>query len=426
MDTIIERCAGLDVHKKTVMACVRSAEPDGRIQEVVKEFGTMTADLDCLSNWMAAQAVTHVAMESTGVFWKPIFNILEERFEVLLCNAQHVKQVPGRKTDVKDCQWLAQLLQHGMLRGSFIPPRPHRDLRDLTRHRVQVTGEKSRVANRIQKVLEDANIKLSSVATDILGASGRDMIGAIIQGTENPEALAELARRRLRGKMPELREALSGHITDHHRYMLRTLYAHLQYLEGVIAQLDQRIEQLTHSEPLNVKAKENDVLPFDEAVEVLDSVPGIDRVAAQAIVAEIGTDMRRFPTPGHLASWAGISPGNNESAGKRRSGKTTKGSRWLRRTLVQAALAASHSKGTYLGAQYHHLVRRIGKKRAVVAVAHSILVSIHCMLTEKVSYTDLGADYFDKRDPERLLRYYTKRIADLGFKISLQPTAQVA
>lgn len=426
MDTLYRRCAGLDVHKKTVMACVRIMGPAGQVQETVREFGTMTEELTQLSNWLAAQGVTHVAMESTGVFWKPIFNILEERFAVLLCNAQHVKQVPGRKTDVCDSQWLAQLMQHGLVRGSFIPPRPQRELRDLTRHRAQVTGERTRIANRIHKVLEDANIKLGSVAADILGVSGRAMLGAIIEGNQDPDALAELARRRLRGKIPELRQALYGHVTEHHRFMLRTLYEHLQYLEGVIAELDARTEQLTRSEQLNAAPRQNGALPFDEAVKVLDTIPGVDVVVAQSIVAEIGTDMRQFPTPAHLSTWAGLAPGNNESAGKRRSGKTTKGSPWLRRMLVQAALAASHTKGTYPSAQYRRLAPRRGKKRAAIALAHSMLVSIHFMLTDHVSYNDLGADYFDKRDPMRLVRYYTRRIEDLGYKITLEPIDQAA
>lgn len=426
MDKLYEQCAGLDVHKKTVMACVRLTNPSRQVQETVREFGTMTEDIMQLSNWLAAQGVTHVAMESTGVFWKPIFNILEERFTVLLCNARHVKQVPGRKTDVTDCQWLAQLMQHGMLRGSFIPPRPQRELRDLTRQRVQFIEDRTRVANRIHKVLEDANIKLGSVASDILGVSGRAMIEAIIRGDENPDTLAELARRRLRGKIPQLRQALYGHITPHHRFMLRSLYDQLNQLEGVIAEFDSRIEQLTHCEELNATPRENGALPFDEAVEILDTVPGIDTVSAQAIVAEIGTDMQQFPTPDHLASWAGMSPGNNESAGKRRSGKTTQGNRWLRRVLVQTAFAASSTKDTYLSAQFHRLTPRRGKKRAAVALGHSILVSIHCMLADHVSYKELGADYFDKRNPERLLRYYTRRIQDLGYKVNIEEDIKAA
>jgi transposase len=420
MDVLHQRCAGLDVHKKTVMACVSVMLSSGRAQQTVREFGTMTQDLLCLRNWLSAQGVTHVAMESTGVFWKPIFNILEERFAVMLCNAQHVKQVPGRKTDVCDSQWLAQLLQHGLLRGSFIPPRPQRELRDLTRHRMQVTEERTRVANRIHKVLEDANIKLGSVASDVLGASGRAMLKALIEGNDDPVALAELARRRLRGKIPDLRQALSGHVTEHHRFMLRTLYGHLQYLEEVLAGLDSRIEQCIRSQELNAVPRENNALPFDEAVQLLDMVPGVDLVAARAIVAETGTDMRQFPTPAHLSAWTGLSPGNNESAGKRRSGKTTKGNRWLRRILVQAALAASRRKGSYFLAQYRRLASRRGKKRAAIAVAHSILIVIHCMLNRHVDYLDLGADYFDKHDPQRLLRYYKRRIEDLGYKITLE------
>lgn len=426
MEVLHKCCAGLDVHKKTVMACVSVMQPSGKPQETVREFGTMTEDLMRLSNWLASQGVTHIAMESTGVFWKPIFNILEERFTVLLCNARDVKQVPGRKTDVCDSQWLAQLLQHGLLRGSFIPPRPQRELRDLTRHRAQLTEEHTRVANRIHKVLEDANIKLGSVASDILGVSGRAMIEAIIEGKQDPDSLAELSRRRLRGKIPELRLALCGRITEHHRFMLETHYEQLLHLERTIGVLDGRIERLARSEELNAPCREDNVLPFDEAVKVLDTIPGVNVVAAQAIVAEVGTDMRQFPTPAHLSAWAGLSPGNNESAGKRRSGKTTKGSRWLRRVLVQSALSASRTKGSYLSAQYRRIAARRGKKRAAVAVAHSMLVAIHHMLANQVPYADLGADYFDKRDPDRLRRYYTKRLESLGFKVILEESGQAA
>lgn len=426
MDVMYGCCAGLDVHKESVMACVRRMSDAGRIKQEVREFGTMTSNLLALGDWLSEFGVTHVAMESTGVYWKPIYNLLEERFTLLLCNAQHVKQVPGRKTDVKDCQWLAQLLQVGLLRGSFIPPKPQRELRDLTRHRTQVTGEKTRVANRIQKVLEDANIKLACVATDILGASGRDMIEAIIRGEESPERLAELAKRKLRAKIPQLKKALRGRVTEHHRFMLKTLYEHLRYLESVIADLDTRIDTLIRSDEMRAACEENDVLPFDQAVQLLDTVPGIDVRGAQSILAEIGTDMGRFPTAGHLASWAGLCPGNNESAGKRRTGKTTKGDRWLKAVLHQSAWAASHTKNTYLNAQYRRLAPRRGKKRAVTALGHSILISVYHMLDQRVPYADLGPQQFERTHPERLTRYFTKRLESLGYDVTLQPKPAAA
>src|SRR5947209_4334028 len=299
MDTLYPCCAGLDVHKATVVACVRTATAGGKARREVRTFGTMTADLLALADWLAGAGVTHVAMESTGVYWKPVFHLLEGRFEILLVNAQHIKQVPGRKTDVKDCEWIAQLLQHGLLRASFVPPQPIRELRELTRQRTQLVGEKSAVANRIQKVLEDANIKLGSVASDVLGVSGRDMLEAIIAGEEAPEKLADLARRRLRSKIPELQLALQGRVTDHHRFLLRLLVEHVNHLESLIAQLGTRIEAV--------------LVPFAEAAARLDTIPGVDRRAAEIIVAEIGTDMGAFPTADHLASWAGMCPGNNES-----------------------------------------------------------------------------------------------------------------
>jgi transposase len=426
MDVIHECCAGLDVHKKTVAACVRHIGKGGKVSGVVREFNTMTKGILELGDWLEEQGVTHVAMESTGVYWKPIWNLLEERFSLLLCNARHVKNVPGRKTDVRDCQWLAQLLQYGLLTGSFIPARPQRELRDLTRHRAQLAAEKTRVANRLQKILEDANIKLSSVASDILGVSGRAMLEALIAGQEDPEALAELARRRLRGKIPKLQEALNGHLTDHHRYMLGTLYDHLQYLEGLIADMEERIDTLTRSEELNDARKESDSVPFDEAVDLLDTVPGIDRCTAQGILAELGTDMSQFPTAAQLASWAGVCPGSNESAGKRRSGKTTKGNRWLLRVLSQAAWAASRTKGTYLSAQYRRLAARRGRKRAIIALAHSILVAIYHMLEQNITYCDLGPEHFHTITPEKRVHYLRRQLEKLGYRVTIEPTPAAA
>jgi transposase len=374
MEILYHCCAGLDVHKKTVVACIRRLGPDKQAEDLVRTFGTMTGELLELADWLAAHSVVHVAMESTGVYWKPVFHLLEDRFQVLLVNAQHIKQVPGRKTDVKDCQWIAQLLQHGLLRASFVPPQPIRELRDLTRQRSQLVGERASVSNRIQKVLEDANIKLSSVASDVLGVSGRAMIAALIGGETEPDRLAELARRRLRGKIPQLRQALKGHVTEHHRFLLRTLMDHVRHLEELLGRLDQRIEEA--------------MSPFAQAVDRLVTIPGVDRRAAEVIVAEIGTDMTKFPGAGHLSSWAGMCSGNHQSAGKRQSGRTTPGDRWLRQVLVQAAWAASHTKKTFLSATYHRWAKRMGRKRALVALGHKILVLIYELLTDQTTYQE--------------------------------------
>jgi transposase len=339
MDAIYPCVAGLDVHKQTVVACVRRWDGRGRVSKQVKTFGTMTRDLLELGDWLSRQGVTHVAMESTGVYWKPVFHLLEGRFtEILLVNAQHIKNVPGRKTDVKDCEWIAQLLQCGLLRGSFVPPVAIRQLRDLTRQRSQLVADRARVANRIQKVLEDANIKLASVATDILGVSGRAMLEAMIRGEGDPELLADLAQRRLRAKLPQLRQALLGKVTNHHRFLLRTLLEQVDSLERLIASYCERIEE--------------EMAPFASARDRLQTIPGVDQRTAECMVAELGINMDQFPSEGHLASWAGLCSGMNESAGKKRSSRTRKGSRWLRQTMVQAAWAASHTKTSYLGAQY--------------------------------------------------------------------------
>lgn len=440
MDVIYRCCAGIDVHKKMVMVCVLLWHASGKREKHVREYGTMTGDLLALSDWLASLGVTHVAMESTGVYWKPIYNILEERFEVLLCNARHVKNVPGRKTDVRDCEWLAQLLQHGLLEASFIPPRPQRDLRDLTRHRTQLVAERTRVANRIQKVLEDANIKLASVASDALGVSGRDMIRALIAGETDPAHLAELARRKLRGKIPELKRAMLGHVTEHHRYLLGTLMGHLDFLEAQTAELEARIEALVNSPALSPDPGSPDPAPhkpdrapsknrpgeipdpytFRQAVSQISSIDGMEERSAWAVLAEIGTDMSQFASDKHLCSWSRICPGNNESAGKRKRGKTGKANRWLRSTLVQCAWAASRTKGTYLAAQYRRIASRRGKKRAIMAVAHSLLKIIYHMLKYHTAYRDLGGDYFDKINPEKTKRYHVKRLERLGFKVTLE------
>jgi transposase len=351
-------------------------------------------------------------MESTGVYWKPVFNILEGRLAVMLVNAQHIKQVPGRKTDVKDCAWIAQLLQHGLLRASFVPPPPLRELRDLTRQRAQLVAEKATAANRIQKVLEDANIKLASVATDVLGVSGRDMLAALIEGEDDVAKLADKARRRLRNKIPELQTALQGRVTAHHRFQLRILLDHVTHLEGLIARLGLRIEEV--------------IAPFAEAAERLTTIPGVEQRTAETVIAEIGTDMNQFPTADHLASWAGMCPGNNESAGKRKSGRTTKGSRWLRQVLTQAAWAASHTKDTYLSAQFRRLAARRGKKRALVALGHTLLVIVYHLLKHGVTYRELGGDFLERLEPERLTRQLVQRLEKLGHKVTLEPKEDAA
>jgi transposase len=378
MEILNRCCAGLDVHKKTVVACVRTVGPDGKVETETRTFGTMTARLLELADWLEARGVRQVAMESTGVYWKPVFHLLEGRFEVMVVNARHIKNVPGRKTDVKDAGWIAELLQHGLLRRSFIPPPPVRELRDLTRQRTQLVRDRATVVNRVQKVLEDANIKLASVATDVMGVSGRAMIHALIAGNTIADDLAGLARARLRAKIPELRQALDGRVTDHHRFQLRMLMEQVEHLESWIAELGARIETLMR--------------PFSDAAQRLAMIPGVGRQAAEVIVAEVGTDMSTFPTAGHLASWAGLCPGNDQSAGKRRSGKTTKGSQWLRTVLVQVAWAASHTKATIFAAAYHKWVKRLGKKKALVAVAHKILVVTYRLLKDGKDYEERSTE----------------------------------
>ena len=374
MEMLLRCCAGLDVHKKTVVACIRRITDAGRLEEQVLSFGTTTAELLALADWLAGHGVGQVAMESTGVYWKPVFNLLEPHFEVMLVNAQHIKKVPGRKTDVTDSQWIAQLLQYGLLRGSFIPPLSIRQLRDLTRQRTQLVRHRATACNRIQKVLEDANIKLAGVAADILGVSGRAMLKALIDRVEDPAVLAELARGRMRSKLPALREALRGQVLDHHRFQLQELLDQVTDLDGRIARLSARVATV--------------IEPMSSALERLQTIPGVDRRAAEVIVAEVGTDMTRFATAGHLCRWAGMSPGNNESAGKRKSGRTTKGSCWLRSVLVQAAWAASHTKATILGATYRRWVRRMGRKRALVALGHKILVLVYKLLSTETEYEE--------------------------------------
>jgi transposase len=407
MDILYACCAGLDVHKQTVVVTVRRRQDNAKVHQQTRTYGTMTEQLLELADWLEAEGVTHLAMESTGVYWKPIWNLLEDRFEILLVNAQHIKHVPGRKTDVTDSEWIAQLLQCGLLRGSFVPAPPQRELRELTRQRRQLVHAKASVANRIQKVLEDANIKLGSVATDVLGVSGRDMLRALVAGETDPAKLAELARRKLRAKVPALRLALHGRVTEHHRFLLGLLLDELSHLEGLIERLTTRISEVLPA-------------PFAEAINRLVRIPGIDERAAENILAEIGVDMEVFPTAKHLPSWAGMCPGQRESAGKRHSGRTRKGNVWLRTTLVQVAWAASHTKHTYLSAQYRRLASRRGKKRALMAVGHTILVIIYHLLKEGKTHQELGGDYFDRVDKERLTRTLVGRLERLGHEVSLK------
>ena len=407
MDVIYPRCAAIDVHKRTAVASVGWVDEQGRRQRQTRTFSTMTADIERLRAWLAEHRVTHVAMESTGVFWRPLFNVLEEQFTVVLANAAHVKAVPGRKTDVRDSEWLLELMQHGLIRGSFIPPAEIRELRDLTRYRTSLIQERTREANRIQKVLEDANIKLAAVASDVLGVSGRQMLEAIIIGETDPRVLADLAKRRLRQKQAELEQALTGRVKPHHRLLLRELLDHVDYLDRAIARVSAAIEERTR--------------PFTAALALLCSIPGVKQRTAEVLLAEIGADMGRFPSARHLCSWAAVCPGNHESGGKRRSGQTRKGNRWLRAGLLQAAWAAARVKSSYFGAQFRRIARRRGEKRAAVAVAHSILTVVYHVLTDGVPYEELGATYFDRLEPGKLARYHLRRLAELGYGVYLEP-----
>ena len=407
MQVVHERCCGLDVHKKTVVACILITLANGEVQRHIRTFSTMTAGLLALSDWLESLAVTVIAMESTGIYWRPVFNLLEEGRSVILVNAQHMKAIPGRKTDIKDSEWLADLLRHGLLKASFIPPAPVRELRDLTRYRKTLVQERAQEVNRLHKVLETANVKLTAVATDVLGKSGRAMLEALVKGATDPEILAELARGRLRQKLPQLQEALDGRVEPHHRLLLKHILAHIAFLEETLEQLQRDIEERLH--------------PFEEAMTLLMSIPGIQALAAATIVGEIGDDMTRFPSAKHLASWAGVCPGNKQSGGKRLSGKTTQGNATLRAMLAEVVWVISHMKDNYLSAQYHRLARRLGKKKAVVAVSHSLLVIIYHVLSTKQPYSDLGADYFEQRDSTRLTQRSVRQLEALGYTVTLVP-----
>ena len=409
METIVKRAAGLDVHKAQVTACVRiPGRGRERVQEVA-EFQTTVRGLLALRDWLKTHRVRQVAMEATGVSWKPVWAILEDEFDCLLVNARHVKQVPGRKTDVSDAAWLCQLLEAGLLQRSFVPPKPIRALRNLTRYRKAQVGERQREANRLHKVLEDTGIKLDCVATDILGASGRAMLDALVTGTTDPEVLAELAKGKLRAKIPALREALVGRFDPQHALIVSAILAHLDFLDEQIQLLSDEIEV--------------QLAPFAAAVELLRTIPGIQRRTAESVLAEIGTDISRFPSDRHLASWAGQCPGNDRSAGKRRSGKTRHGSKWLDTALTEAAMAATRTNDVYLAAQYQRLRPRRGHGRALGAVKHSILCACWHMLQTGELYREAGGDYFTNRDPERATRRLVAQLERLGHHVTLEAAA---
>jgi len=447
MDVLYTHCAGLDVHKKTVVVCCLTPGADGIPQCEIRTFSSMTQDLLALSDWLSSRSITHVAMEATGEFWKPVHTILEATFTVLIVNAHHIKTVPGRKTDVKDAEWIAELLRHGLLRASFIPPLPQRDLRDLTRQRTNLVQDRATVVNRLQKVLEWANLKLTSVATDVTGVSARAILAGIVAGEADPAALAELAHGRMRSKRAALEQALTGRVRDHHRYLIAQHLVHLDFLDEQIDELAQQIARMIAADaPPDVppaggvrgesrphaaeegatEAGAGSVLAWAEAVELLDTIPGVGRTAAEQIVAEIGTDMERFASAAQLASWAKVCPGNNESAGKRRSGATGQGNRWLRSVLVQAAWAAVKVKDSHLAAVYHRLAGRRGGKKAIVAVAHRILVAAYYMLRDHVPYREPGAPPGDAQRKANLLSRMLKRLEHLGYTVRLEPIEAMA
>jgi transposase len=411
VQVVYERCCGLDVHKRTITACMLKWL-GGQGQKEIRQFGTMTKDLLELSDWLIAEDCTHVAMESTGVYWKPVYNILEGHFELLVVNAQHLKAVPGRKTDVRDAEWIAELLAHGLLRGSFVPPADVRELRDLTRYRTSLVRDRARTLNRLQKVLEDGNIKLANVVTDIDGVSARLMLKALLAGEKDTAQLASLAKGRLKEKREQLVQALSGRLKPHQSFLIAEHLAQIDYVEGAIERLSQQIEERLR--------------PFEQELGWLDTIPGVSRRTAEVLWAETGGDMSRFASARHLASWAGMCPGNNESAGKRRNGRTRKGSPWLRHCLIEAAHGAARTKNKYLSSQYHRVGARRGKKKALVAVGHSILVIAYHLLARKQAYSDLGANYFDERDRQAVTKRCLSRLNKLGYKVSLEKSQLAA
>jgi transposase len=411
MQVVYARCAGLDVHKKTVSACISVCDGENK-QQQTRVFGTFTRDLLALVDWLKEHRVTHVAMEATGVYWRPVWAVLEGHVEQMLVNPQHIKAVPGRKTDAKDCEWIADLLQHGLLKGSFVPPTPIQDLRDLTRYRAELRQSQNRVANRIQKFLEQANLKLSSVASNALGVSGRQMLEALIAGQDDPEQLAKLARGKLKNKIPQLEQALEGRVRDHHRFLLTEYLDEWEALGERIRRIETEIDK--------------QIGPFEAAVALWQTIPGVDWVTACNLVAEIGVDMNQFPTAEQLASWAALCPGNHESAGKRKSGRTRDGNKWLRRSLCQAAWAVTRKKDCYLSAQFKRLAARRGVKRAVMAVAHTMLIIGYHMLKTARGYQELGGDYLERINKSQLQRYYMKRLERLGLKVTVESVPEAA
>jgi transposase len=413
MDTVVERCAGLDIGKRDLKACVRIPGKGGRRGREVRTFATTTPGLLELRDWLASHQVSTVGMEATSDYWKPVYYLLEDAFEVHLLNARHMRNVPGRKTDVADSTWIAQLIEHGLVRPSFVPPPPIRRLRDLTRYRTALVQERTREIQRLEKVLEDAGIKLSTVASHTLGVSSRAMIDALVAGERDPEVLADFALARMRAKIPQLRQALVGRFTDHHAFLCRTLLDRIDAAQATITGLTERIEQ--------------EIAPFQATVERLATIPGVSMRIAQVLIAETGADMSRFPTAAHLASWAGMCPGNHESAGKHYGGTTRKGDSWLRGALGEAGAAAARSKNTYLQARYRRIASRRGKKRALVAVGHSILTAAWHMITNELDYTDLGADYFQQhQDRRHATTHLVSKLAKLGYRVTLEDATTVA
>lgn len=412
MEVIIERGCGIDVHKKNIVTCLLVGKPGERPKKTIKTFSTMTSNLLACKDWLESEGCTHIAMESTGVYWKPIFNILEESMDVVLANARHIKNVPGRKTDVRDCEWIADLLRHGLIKSSFIPPRPIRELRDLTRYRRKLIQQRTSGINRIHKFLEDANIKLSSVVTDINGVSAQDMIHHLIKNDMNAKDMADLAKGRLRNKLTDLEKALEGHFLEHHRFILRIsiqmIASHDQAIDKLNSEIDKKME------------------PYKKESEAIQTIHGIKKNVAESIIAEIGVDMSRFPTDAHISSWAGVCPGNNESGGKRHSGKIMPGNKWLKGTLAEASWAASRAKGSYLKARYQRLAARRGKKRACIALSHSILIMAYHIIKEKSTYKELGDDFFDRLHEEHLIKRLISRIQNLGYLVQIQKLSLAA